>query len=628
MSGEHVIRFGPFEADLRIGELRKHGVRLRLHGQPLRVLGVLLERPGELVTREELRARLWGADTFVDFEHGLNAAVNKLRAALGDPTDHPRYIETVPRHGYRFIGSIESIERPSVAAAAINQVVRALQVRTPRSASARLLGVAVAVACVGTALLWWRLGPARSVDPPPRVMLAVLPFDNLSSEPGQDYFSDGLTEELITELGRFDPKRLGVIARTSVMGYKGTNKTVRDISRELGVEYVLEGSVRRDADRVRISAQLIRAHDETHLWARSYDRSLDAVLPLQTEIARAISGEIHAELPDSVRAGLASARPVRWEAYEAVLKGRYFLERRTADAIQTARKHFERAIALDPGYALAYVGLADSHILAVTYDDAPAQDAMARGRAAVERALQLDEGLAAGHAWQGVILAEYDWDWEGAERAFRRALELNPNFAYARKLYAEYLSYVGRFEEAIAEARLARQLDPLSIVTNSLVGLVLYRARRYEDAVDDLRHAVEMDPNHPLPYLPLGLSYSMLGQHDTAIAALEKGLRASEGNSEMLAQVALACGRAGRRERALQILRELRGRSRGQHISPFYFALVHAGLGERQQTIDWLEIAYRQREWLLAVLKTDPIFDPVRDDPRFQELLDRLNLPS
>jgi TolB-like protein/DNA-binding winged helix-turn-helix (wHTH) protein/Tfp pilus assembly protein PilF len=629
MSADHVVRFGPFEADLRLGEVRKHGIRLRLHGHPIQVLGVLLERPGEPVSREELRARLWGTDTFVDFEHGLNAAVNKLRSALSDSADSPRFIETIPRHGYRFIGaidpSVDSAPATPVDSAPVTAAVRQSRMSRP------VLQVLVAVtflAAIGAGVWWWRSTPARSAEAPARVMLAVLPFENFSKDPGPEYFSDGLTEELISELGGLNPERLGVIARTSVMGYRRTTKTVRDISRELGVDYVIEGSVRRDGARVRISAQLIRASDETHVWARSYDRSLDAVLPLQSEIARVITGEIHGELPGGGRGTLAAAKPVGWPAHEAALKGQYFLERRTPDAILAAREHFERAIALDPGYALAHVGLADSHILAISYANAPAPESMSRARAAVDRALQLDENLAAGYAYRGVILAEHDWDWPGAERSFRRAIELNPNFAYARKLYAEYLSYVGRFEEAIAEARLARQHDPLSIVTNSLVGLVLYRARQYDAAVDTLRRTVEMDPDHPMPYLPLGLALSMLKRHGEAIAALEKGLQASDGNPEMLAQVALAYGRAGRPERARLILRELHDRSRSQQISPFCFALVHAGLEESQETIEWLEKAYRQRDWLLTVLKTEPTFDSVRTDPRFQNLLGRLNLPS
>jgi TolB-like protein/DNA-binding winged helix-turn-helix (wHTH) protein/Tfp pilus assembly protein PilF len=637
MPQHHVVRFGPFAVDLRTGELHKHGTKIRLHGQPVQVLGLLLERPGDVVTHEELRARLWGSDTFVDFEHGMHAAVNKLRAALNDTADHPHYVETVPRRGYRFIGTVESSE-PSPDAPGVT----AEATREPFGAAAPLvrsfswpavfplayaLPILVLVALV-TAVWSYRAAAPSSSGSGSRHMLAVLPFENLSGDSEQEYFSDGLTEELITELGQLDAARLGVIARTSVMGYKRTTKRVRQISGELGVDYVLEGTVRRADARIRVAAQLIRASDETHLWAGSYDRTLGDLLPIQIEIARAVAGELQLRLPGVDSRGSTSRRAIAWEAHEAVLRGRHFLEQRKADGIKRARDYFERAIALEPTYVLAHLGLADAHILAVTYADAPAEEAMNRARESVLTALALDEHDPAAHAWLGVILTERDWDWIGAERAFRRALELDPNFAYAHKLYAEYLSYIGRFDEAIAEAHSARRLDPLSIVTNSLVGFVLYRARRYDQALEALQHAIELDPDHPMPYLPQGLALSMQGRHDDAIDALEKGVVASDRSSEMLAQLALAYGRAGHHDRARTILSELQTRGTVQHVSPFAFALVHTGLGEWPMAIQALEQAYQAREWYLCVLKTEPIFDPLRGDSRFQDLLRRLNLPA
>lgn len=630
----HVVRFGPFVVDLLNGELLKHGAKIRLHGQPLQVLGILLERPGEVVTREELRARLWGSETFVDFEHGMHAAVNKLRAALNDSADHPRFIETVPRRGYRFICTIEpggpavvAATPPTAAAAAGDEPSRTAP--SPRRAIPLPYIAAIPfVVALGAAVWSYRSSPSLSSGAADRLMLAVLPFDNLSGDPEQEYFSDGLTEELITNLGQLEAARLGVIARTSVMGYKGNRKPIRQIARELGVDYVLEGSVRQDGTRVRVTAQLIRASDETHVWADTHDRTLGDLLPLQAEIARAVAGELQVRLPGVAPASSPASRQVRWEAHEATLRGRYFLEQRTAEAIRTAQAYFERAIVLEPDYALALVGLADAHILAITYAEAPANDAIARARAALLRARTLDERNAAVHAWLGIVLAEYDWNWRGAEDAFRRAVELNPNFAYAHKLYSEYLSYVGRFDEAIAEARLARRLDPLSVVTNSHVGLVLYRAREYDAALDALQQAIELDPDHPMPYLPRGLALSMLGRHEEAVTALEKGLVASDRSSEMLAQLALAYGRAGRPSKARAMLSELQARARTQHVSPFAFALAHVGAGEADKAVDALEAAYRSREWYLCVLKTEPVFDPLRGHARFRALLRQLNLPS
>jgi TolB-like protein/Tfp pilus assembly protein PilF len=564
----------------------------------------------------------------------MHAAVNKLRAGLNDSADHPRYIETIPRRGYRFIGTIEQGE-PAVVAATPPTAAGPARDEFPRTTPSPRRAVplsyvaAILFVFALIAAVWsYRATPPLSSGAADRLMLAVLPFENLSGDPEQEYFSDGLTEELITSLGQLEATRLGVIARTSVMGYKETSKPIRQITRELGVHYVLEGSVRHDGTRIRVTAQLIRGSDETHVWADTYDRTLGELLPVQTEIARAVAGELQVRLPGVAPASSPASRQVRWEAHEATLRGRYFLEQRTAEAIRTAHEYFERAIALEPDYALAHVGLADAHILAVTYADAPAKDAIARAREELLRARALDEQNAAVHAWLGVVLAEYDWNWRGAENAFRRAVELNPNFAYAHKLYSEYLSYVGRFEEAIAEAQLARRLDPLSVVTNSHVGLVLYRAREYEAALDVLQQAMELDPDHPMPYLPRGLSLSMLGRHEEAVATLEKGLVASDRSSEMLAQLALAYGRAGRTSDARAMLFELQARDRTQHVSPFAFALAYVGVGEADKAVDALEAAYRSREWYLCVLKTEPIFDSLRGNARFQDLLRLLNLPS
>jgi TolB-like protein/DNA-binding winged helix-turn-helix (wHTH) protein/Flp pilus assembly protein TadD len=620
MPQQQVVGFGPFEVDLRAGELRKQGSRIRLQDQPLQVLAMLLERPGEMVTHDELRSRLWGSETFVGFEHGLHAAVNKLRSALNDTADRPHYIETIPRRGYRFIGTIDT-PLPLPAAPADATITRSSRRLALFSAAAILLVLS------GAAAVWSYRAGRSTASAPDRLMLAVLPFENLSGDPEQEYFTEGLTEELITGLGKLDPAHLGIIARTSVMKYKRAGVPVRQVSRELGgVNYVLEGSVRRVDARIRVTAQLIRTSDETHVWAETYDRTLGDSFPVQTEIARAVAGTLERWLPGVQPSAWTGHQAVAWEAYEATLRGRYFLERRTAEGILKAREYFERAIALEPAYALAHVGLADAYVLSVTYADAPAAAAMARARALVDKAIAIDGREAAAHAWLGIVLTEYDWDWAGADRAFRRALELNPNFAHAHKLYAEYLSYVGRFGEAITEARLARQLDPLAVVTNSLVGFVLYRARDYEDALAALQPAIELDPNHPTPYLARGLALSMLGRHADAIAALEKGVEASQRSTEMVAQLALALGRAGRIDRARTLLSELEARAQSQHVSPFAFALAHTGLGDSEKAIAALERAYQQREWYLCVLKVDPIFDPLRRDPRFQDLLRRLNL--
>ncbi len=469
--------------------------------------------------------------------------------------------------------------------------------------------------------------------PPPqkdklRLMLAVLPLQNLSGDPEQDYFSDGMTEDLITELGRLNPGRLGVIARSSAMSYRGTRKRPDQIARELDVDYILEGSVRRVGSRVRVAAQLIRPSDQSHLWAESYDREAEDVLRVQAEVARAVAAEIQFQLSGK-HSPVAPAEPeVTAEAHEAYLRGRYLADRRTGASVLEARRWFERAIAAFPDYARAYVGLADTHILAITYADAPTDESIRSAREAISKALELNERLPDAHAWLGVILTEHDWNWPAAEARYRRAIELDPNFAYAHKLYAEFLTYMGRFEEAMEEARVSMRLDPRSVVTHSMLGIALYTARRYDEAIPVLREALSLDPAHPLPYLPLGLAYSQRGEYDRALAALEEARALSPESSEVLGQLAYVHGKAGDVEKSHELLEELKGRSRKQYVSPFYFAVAHTGVGERDRAIDWLEKGYEGRIWLMCVVKTEPLFDPLRGDARFQALLRRMNYPE
>jgi TolB-like protein/Tfp pilus assembly protein PilF len=487
--------------------------------------------------------------------------------------------------------------------------------------------MALAIGAIAIVMLGYVFVFRGAVTPPAtgRMMIAVLPFENLSGDAEQEFFSDGLTEEMITELGRLHPVRLGVIARTSSMLYKGAKKSIGQVATELHVDYLLDGSVRRDGDRVRISAQLIRGNDQTNVWAQNYDRELRGIVDVQSEVVRAIAERIQIALDPQVTAR--RSRAVNPSAYEAALRGRYFLERRTADDLRKARGWFERAIALDSTYALPYVGLADAHILSTTYADRAPSGEMPEARQAVLHALELDGDLPAAHASLGIIMSEYDWDWNGAGEQLRRAIDLNPSFSDAHERYSEYLSYIGRFDAAITEARLARRLDPLSVVNNALVGLVLYRARRYDEALVELKQAIEMDPAHPTPYLPLGLTYSMKDQHRDAVAALEKSVALAPESSELVAQLALAHGRAGEADTARLGLAKLRERSRSQHVSPFSFALVHTSLGESQTALDWLDQAYKEHDWYLCVLKTEPIFDPLRSNPRFQDLLRRMNFP-
>ena len=468
---------------------------------------------------------------------------------------------------------------------------------------------------------WWS---SRAPTAVARIQmkLAVLPFEALGEEAKQAYLADGLTEDLITELGLLQPQRLRVIARTSVMQYKDTRKTAQVIAGELGVQQILEGTVRVEGEKLRVTVQLIRASDQTQLWTGRYDdRSRGDVLRVQSEIARDIAREIAVELPRVPAVG----PRVRPAAHDAVLRGRYLLEQRTAGSIRDAIRQFEHAVRLEPGYAGAHAELAAAYSLLPTYADVPAADPISHARREALEAVQLNASQAEAHAVLGIIHAEYDWDWVHAEREFRCALEVNPSYAYAHKLYAEFLAYQGRFDEAIAEARTSLDLDPVSPVANAVLGNMYYTARRYNQAIEQLRRTTAAYPNHPLAYLVLGLAYGQKQMHDEAVASLTKAVGLSGNNTEYLAQLAGLYARAGRSVDARSLLAEMGRRSETQYVSPFLFAVVQTGLREYEEALDSLEQGYRERLWLLCVLKTEPMFDPLREDPRFEDLLRRMH---
>ena len=426
------VRFGVFEFDFRSGELRKQGLKIKLRGQPVQVLAMLLEQAGEVVTREELQRKLWPADTFVDFEQSLNAAVKRLRQALDNSAENPRFVETLARQGYRFIspvhpaGPASRLPEPSPKASTVSQ----LGTRT------RLVGILVVVVLLVAAggYLVRRLWPRAHVSAG-NIRLVVLPFSNYSRDPSQEYLSDGITEEIITQLGSLHPEQLAVIARTSAMRYKSTK-----IGRELAVDYIVEGSVRRAGDRVRISAQLIQTSEQTHLWAKGYERDLRDILDVENEVARAIADEIRLKLTPQQQARLLKPNPVDPEAYEAYLRGRYYWNKRTSAGLKKGIEYFEQAIEKEPGYAFSYVGLADSWNLLGDYQYLPPRETYPKAREAATKALEMDGTLAEAHTSLAFVMFEYDWDWSGAEREFKKGLELKPSYATGHLWYAYYLS--------------------------------------------------------------------------------------------------------------------------------------------------------------------------------------------
>ncbi len=607
-------RFGVFELDLRAGELRKQGLRIKLQEKPFQVLALLLERPGELVTREELQKKLWPGDTFVDFDHSMNTAVNKLREALGDSAESPRFIETLPKRGYRFIAPVQGLSRAEAAPAVGS---RARQ----RPAIVGVVAALVVVLGLAAYLGWTRWG-RRATPPEGRIMLAVLPFENLSGDPEQEYFSDGITEEMISQLGQVHPERLGVIARTSAMQYKKTNKRVDQIGRELGVDYVVEGSVRRANERVRVTAQLIQVSDQTKIWSDSYESALGDVLALQNEVAGAIAAGIQLKLTPQQQAHLARARPVKAEAYEAYLRGRFYWSRRTDDGLRKAIQEFDRSIGVQPDYAPAYAGLADAYFSSGFWGVYPPLEVVPKGQAAARRGVELDETLPEAHT---AMALAYLWDKDlgAVEREFQRALELNPGYAQAHLWYGDHLASIGREEESAAERRRARELDPLSVWISNVEGFHLFLARRYDDAIKQFLRTLEYDPNYALPHYELGRAYEEKGMYGEALREFQRARELSPDNPLVLAGLGNCYGRMGNRREAVRVLADLKALAGRRYVSPLYFAHVYVGLGEKEQAFAWLEKSYQERAGHLRYLKVDPIYDPLRSDPRFAVLMKR-----
>ena len=616
---EATVRFGAFEVNPRSGELRKSGTRIRLQDQPFKVLIALLERPGELVTREQLRIRIWPQDSFGDFDHAVNVAVAKLRAALADSADVPRYVETLHRRGYRFIFPVAGPNGPDTGAASTAPDWRYDSLSTLPVDSERLYAGFVATGI---------RGPQPCDHEAGRIRLIVLPFENVGEDPEHEYFSDGLTEEMITEIGRLHPTRLGVIARSTTMRYKNVGKSIKDIARELGVHYILEGGVRREADRVRVSVRLIQVSDETNLWAETYERSLADVLHLQAEIARATASEICLTLTREQQVRLGGGRPVNPEAHDKYLKGRYCWNRRTQEGLTSAIDCFNQAISRDPEFAAAYSGLADSYSMLGTYGALSPKDAFLPAKAAAGRALEIDDTLAEAHtslAWASFI---FDWNWLAAEKEFERAIELNPNYPTAHFWRGVYLASMGRIREALVEMHRAQELDPLSLPVVAIGGWIFCLARQYDQAIEESQKALIMDPHYALAHGYLGKAYEHKGMLREAIAEFRKGFTLSGGSPIYLAHAAHAYAVAGEKHKAEEALHELMTLSEWSYVSALEAALVYAGLKDRGTAFAWLQKAYDERARLPLFLKMDPAFDRLRSDSRFRDLLSRIGLPS
>jgi len=643
-----LYRFGSYEFEPRTGELRKQGIRIRFDGQPVAILLMLLNRPGELITREELQKKLWPADTFVDFEHSLNAAVKRLRSALNDSADTPRFIETVPRRGYRFIAPVEGVLpalatdstdqlAPAANGEAIELIVEkpAAEVPAPSGPRAqwRTLWLAsIACAFLVASLVGFNAGGLRQrflgrSDPSAIRSLAVLPLENLSHDSEQEYFADGMTEALTTEVAQISA--LKVISRTSVMQYKGTKKSLPQIARELGVDAVVEGAVQRSGDKVGITVQLIYAPSDRHLLAKSYERGLRDVLALQREIAHAIADEIKAKLTPPEKVHLASARSINPEAYDAYLRGRYYQNQRTEEGLKRSVEYFEQAVAKDQASALAYAGLSDSYSLLGNHGYLSPRQASPKAEAAAVKALAMDDTLAEAHTALAFVKTNYDWDFSTAEREFKRAIELNPGYPRAHSWYAAYLNGQGRIDEALAEIKRALELDPLSVYENTNLGWYLHKARRYDQAISQFQMTLEMDPHRLQAHLWLGEAYESKEMYGEAIAEFQRAIGVDGGSPPSLAALAHAYAVSGKRGQALRLLSRLKELelSKQEYVSAYDLAVIYTGMGEKDQALKSLERACDQRDgWIALWLKTDPRLDPLRADQRFAILLRRIGL--
>ena len=602
-----VYRFGTFRLDSRTGEISSNGTKTQLREQPFQLLLALLEKPSELVTREDLVRRLWPAGTYVDYDRGLNKAILSLREALNDSAENPQFVETLPRKGYRFIASVAPEQQECPAVPAPPHPERASRSGQWIAALAVLAALGVALAANLGGLRDWVSNRSRRSSQ--IAALAVIPLENLSRDPDQEYFADGMTDELITDLAKTATARM--TSRTSVMRYKGTKKSVREIGRELGVDAIVEGTVTRSGDRVRITAQLIQTATDMHLWAETYERDASEVLRLQGEVATDIASRI-----SSVVKPLDQPRRVNPDAYGLYLKGRDFFYRYSDHGWQQAIEHFNRAIEVDPEFAPAYSGLADAYLVGGAYGAIPTREALTLGKSAAARALELDDKLASAHYALATAYTWYDWDWAHAEKEFQLGLALNPNDALGRNWHAGYLSVLGRHDEAIEEEERAYELDPLSLIFKANLARSYYWGRRYDEAIAQAKETLRLDPRFGVALFWLEGSLRHKGMFKEAVA-LRQALVTPE-RAKVIAQKFKTDGFAS-------LLREEgeKFKNGGAFVEA---ARCYAAIGERETALSLLEDCYQRRCSSMVTLKAEPDFDGLRSEARFQELVNRIGL--
>ena len=636
------VRFDDFEVDLRTGDVRKHGHRIRLQEKPFQILSLLLERAGEIVTREELRERLWPADTFVDFDANLNTSLNRLRQALGDTANEQSYIKTVPRQGYRFIAPVTKVEEAIEAPTPRPDPVGATVVHEPTPKLRAWLGpfsppgfrfilvaaILVAVTVGGLAYLRWLGHSAQAGRNPHRGTILVTPFQDLNGDPSQDYLSDGLTDEMITRLGQISPQHLSVIARSTAMQYKGGHKPVGEIAREQHVDYILEGSFRRQGNQVRITAQLFDARDQGSMWTEEYERDASDLFAIQRDVTGRIAQSLQLELLAPTDRTTVTTNPVNPEAYDAYLKGLFELNRGTPGDLEKSIAYFRQATNKDNHFAAAYAALAYSYNAAADWTYMSPKEAFPKEKAAAEKAIEVDDMLSDSHLAMAEILHEYEWNWAGAEKAYQEALRLNPSSAVAHRLYAEYLTRAGRFADALTEIRGAQRLDPASLTTSAYFCFINFHARNYDSAIKSCREVLEFD-SHSIPAHDwLADSLVFVKRYEEAIAQYRKAIDESGNASYFLSGLGMAYAMKGDQEQARKILSELNERAKQAYVSPYELAGIYIGLGDKEHALAMLDEALKEHSSELVYLASAAEFDSLHDDPRFKAMVARIGFPD
>ncbi len=626
LGNPHIVRFASFAVDLRAGELTKEGRRIRLQEQPLQVLAMLLERPNEVITREELQLKLWPADTFVDFDHGLNSAVARLREALNDSAERPRYIETVARRGYRFIGKLEDAVPPvavvQVPATSGEQATSSPPTRKWRTPAAVLAGVGL-VAVAVSAYFFGHPAKSRAVNKTID-SVAVLPFENATPNPETDLLADGITQSAIDHLSRLG--NLKVISMGSASRYRSRQGDPQQIGRDLGVRSVMTGRIAFHGDRMAVMAELVDATDGTHIWGEQYDRKVPDIQNLQEDIASEIAGKLETRLSPQQQQSLHKRYTRDFEAYEMYLRGRYYWSRRSDVDLQRGITYFQKAIERDPNNALAYAGLADSNFVLAISGAAPTQEAMPKARVAALKAVELDDSLAEAHTSLALISANYDWNWSKADAEYNQAIELNPNYSIGHFYYATFLMSMGRHSEALEQMKRAQELDPLSPAIATFVGRAYFYADNNDEAIRQYRKVLDSDPSIQMARHFLIGALEQAGRFEEAVTewkidAAQVGRSADQANAR--GQAYRAAGAAGYwRETLKQI-------SAGADLGPgidMDTAAIYARLGEKDKAFSLLNRAYDQRNMWLATLKVDPRFENLRPDPRYADMLHRVGL--